>query len=107
MLDAGSFGGSTSPYRHDAQLSNAEGGGGNPIPPARSSCAVNPFAFVAALAVELSFVLGIVVLAKVSPGHAVDAAASTTAVSVAGFYSRNTIGTIWARLIGAAGPDKQ
>jgi hypothetical protein len=68
---------------------------------------MNPFAFVAALAVELSFVLGLVVLARLSPGHAVDAAASTTAVTVAGFYSRNAIVTIGRRLIGASEHDKQ
>jgi hypothetical protein len=70
------------------------------------SCVSNPFAFVAALAVELAFVLGALVLAKLSPPHAIDAAASTTAVTAAGFYSRNAIVTIGRRLIGTAEYDK-
>ncbi len=108
LLDASPANGSSNSYRHTAHLSHAaEGDGGSHLPPARPTCAVTPFAFVATLAVELSFVLGIVVLAKLSPAHAVDVAASTTAVSVAGLYCRNAVVTIGRRLIGTAGHDNQ
>jgi hypothetical protein len=108
MLDIGPSNGSSTAYWHGAQLPRiGDATIGNYIPPARPTCTANPFAFVAALAVELSFVLGVMVLAKLSPAHAVDAAASTTAISAAGFYSRNAIVTVGRRLIGTADHDKQ
>ena len=108
MLDAASPNGSAGPYWHAAhQPQTGDGSGGNNAPPRSSACMMNPFAFVAALAVELSFVLGIVVLAKLSPARAVDAAAYTTAISVAGFYSRHAMVTIGRRLVGTADHDRQ
>ena len=108
MPDTGSPNGFSGHYRHGAQLAHtAEAIRWNSVPPANPTCAVSLFAFVVALAVELSFVLGMVVLAKVQPAHAVGTAGATTAISVAGFYSRNSIVTIGKRLIGTAEYDKQ
>jgi hypothetical protein len=108
MLDTGPPNGSSGTYQHGAQLPRtADVAVGKNIPPACSACTANPFALVAALAVELSFVLSVMVFARLSPGHAVDVAGSTTAISVAGFYSRNAIVTIGRRLIGTAEHENQ
>jgi hypothetical protein len=108
ILEAGVSNGSDGPHRYSAQLpSVTEVTGGNYFPPPKSTCAVNPFALVAALAVELLFVWGSVVFAKLSPAHAVDTAASTTVVAVACLYSRNAVVTIGRRLVGTAEHDKQ
>jgi hypothetical protein len=96
-----------SDYRHGMPVPHpVEAGSGHP-PPASSTCTASSFALAAVLAVELAFVLGVIVLAKLSPAHAVDAAASTTAVAVAGFYSRNAVVTIGRRLIGSAEHDQR
>ena len=108
ILEASVSNGSDDPYNRTAQLSNvSEATGRNYFPPSKSTCQVNPFALVALLAVELLFVWGSIVFAKLSPAHAVNTAASTTVVAVACLYSRNAVVTIGRRLLGTAEHDKQ
>jgi hypothetical protein len=94
-------------YRHGAQLAPADAVAPSHVPPAGRICTATPFAFVAALAVELAFVLCVLIRTRLSPADAVDTAASITAISAAGLYSRNAIVTIGRRLIGTAGHDKE
>jgi hypothetical protein len=76
------------------------------MPRASSTSTANSFAFVAVLALELAFVLIAVVIARLSPAHAVVAAASTTAVAVGGLYSRSAAVAIGKRLVGTAPHDR-
>jgi hypothetical protein len=57
------------------------------------------FAFVLLVAVELSFVFGLLVVKKCTTGEAIWITAATTAIAAAAFYARGAIVTIGRRLI--------
>ena len=68
-----------------------------PVPPGGRS-STSPFAFVCFAAIELAFVLGLV-LTQLPPAQVLQIAGGTTAISVGGFFGRNALIIVGRRLL--------